>query len=953
MRHSIESGALLRSLVRIEPGEGRSVALLMLYAAAAIGGVGALGLALGEALFLSRLPASDTPYLFILPAIGIVLALLAYRWAAARLRSDVLAAGLAAVLLCAFLLCRIALATPYGGSFPVLAAVYLIGEIAMSLLLTQFWTLAAQIFDPRQARRLFGPIAAGGTLAGVLAGLTMATLTRLIGVENLILIIAAALVVCCLCPLALGRDQAARARGLLDAPLRASLAEDLRLVRRSSLLAIVAGLIAVQALLTNIGGYQYFLALQATYAGRTQDMATFLGGFVCWTGVAAFVVQVVLTSRVLGRFGAFAGLLFFPIGVAVGAACVVATGGALWAAVLIYGCDPALRATINDAAMNVLYLPERPDHRQRAKRLMGVVYACTFGLAGGLFLLLSRVPSWTAARWAFPLLALAAIWLVVLWRGRRAYTRALVRSVRRRRFDPASAPIDIEDETTVRVLARAMQGSDARTVLHTLELIGEAPAARWDPHIALLLAHPSPEVQEAAVQRLGRAGNTAQAEAVAALFAAPEEGVRAAAVAAYCAITGSAAAPRVEPYLAATAPRLKGAAVAGLLQHGDDGVRRRAGDELARMLRSDDPATRRAGARALAASRPSAGPWDALLAPLLDDQDAGVRTGALGAAAALRSPALVPPLLARLESRDAGAAIAAIAAYGDEVLPALAGALAGASAAHAIRVQVPRVLARLGTARSADLLLAHLADPDARMRAALCRALAQLANGGVLPSRAAATLRAAIVAEMREYYALVALRADLDAGDARQLLHDTLSWRMERVLDRAFWLLGARHPGAGLERVREILADPRHGRRPLAIELLDTVVDRAIGDLLLPLVEAPADRVLQVARARFGLAGRPVGERLAELASGRDPWLRACAIYRIGALGERSLAPLVMEGLEDDEALVRETALAACRSLLEPEHFRRVLAGHAEGSGYPAVGRYARALLGQIGVRSA
>ena len=40
------------------------------------------------------------------------------------------------------------------------------GQIYAILLITQFWTLANLIFDPRQAKRLFGFIGAGAVLAG-------------------------------------------------------------------------------------------------------------------------------------------------------------------------------------------------------------------------------------------------------------------------------------------------------------------------------------------------------------------------------------------------------------------------------------------------------------------------------------------------------------------------------------------------------------------------------------------------------------------------------------------------------------------------------------------------------------------------------------------------------------------------------------------------------------------
>src|SRR4029453_19098891 len=50
---------------------------------------------------------------------------------------------------------------------------YLYGLILGILLISQFWTLANDVYDPRQAQRLFGLIGGGASLGGALgAGLT-------------------------------------------------------------------------------------------------------------------------------------------------------------------------------------------------------------------------------------------------------------------------------------------------------------------------------------------------------------------------------------------------------------------------------------------------------------------------------------------------------------------------------------------------------------------------------------------------------------------------------------------------------------------------------------------------------------------------------------------------------------------------------------------------------------
>ena len=58
------------------------------------------------------------------------------------------------------------------GSTGSSAAFYLFGLILGMLLISQFWTLANDVYDPRQAKRLFGFIGGGASLGGI-AGSSM------------------------------------------------------------------------------------------------------------------------------------------------------------------------------------------------------------------------------------------------------------------------------------------------------------------------------------------------------------------------------------------------------------------------------------------------------------------------------------------------------------------------------------------------------------------------------------------------------------------------------------------------------------------------------------------------------------------------------------------------------------------------------------------------------------
>src|SRR5512143_2126190 len=109
----------------LQAGEGRRVVWMGCYSAAAIGGVLTVGLAAAGSLYLSQLPPSDTPWMFISSAISGVATFAAYSVAAARVPRGRLVLVSNALLLALALILRILLATPAGASFSVLLAVFL------------------------------------------------------------------------------------------------------------------------------------------------------------------------------------------------------------------------------------------------------------------------------------------------------------------------------------------------------------------------------------------------------------------------------------------------------------------------------------------------------------------------------------------------------------------------------------------------------------------------------------------------------------------------------------------------------------------------------------------------------------------------------------------------------------------------------------------------------------
>jgi AAA family ATP:ADP antiporter len=73
----------------------------------------------------------------------------------------------------------------------VSVAFYFFGLILGVLLISQFWTLANEVYDPRQAKRIFGFVGGGSSLGGIMGSTILTSLVGVLGPVHLLLVSAA------------------------------------------------------------------------------------------------------------------------------------------------------------------------------------------------------------------------------------------------------------------------------------------------------------------------------------------------------------------------------------------------------------------------------------------------------------------------------------------------------------------------------------------------------------------------------------------------------------------------------------------------------------------------------------------------------------------------------------------------------------------------------------------
>ena len=290
---------------------------------------------------------------------------------------------------------------------------------------------------------------------------------------------------------------------------------------------------------------------------------------------------------------------------------------------------------------------------------------------------------------------------------------------------------------------------------------------------------------------------------------------------------------------------------------------------------------------------------------LFEDSDDLVVRAAILAAGALRSRAYLDETIRALDrARLRGDAIRALIAFGSGITGrAFSDILNDESVSLRIRRQIPRVLKNLPDQRSVTALLPAIGHKDLTIRGAVLKALNRLRETSPNLNFDGASVTSQLLNEARAYYETSAALApfrEVTAEDrpALRLLAGTIEERLKDTLARLFRLLGLCYPPKDVYSTYLAVSQPTRYDMSAALEFLDSVLDRNLKRVLLPLLDAPQN-VLDRGQELFGIRKLSLEEAIRQEIHSGDPWLTACAIAATAELQIRSLAPdIVLAGRE-------------------------------------------------------
>ncbi len=942
---------IVEAVLPVRRGERQLTGALFLHSLFAVGSF-LTGRSVRDALFLAHGDRSQLAWMYVLSAVAVTASGLLYGRLATRVRRDLMALGSASLFAACFgLLYVIERSQPPW----IYALIYVSVEVMGALVLVQFWTLANELFNAQEAKRLYGLIGAGGTFANILIGLLSAKVAKTFGTSALLLMCLVLLATTAVASFFAGKlgRQRLFARAASGKPSAAKRTGGGSRVMADPHLRTVALLAAVTFFTTTLVDFEFKVV--AADKIPADELASYFGYFSAVVGGFALVLQLFGTSRLLNRAGVVASLAVLPLSLTLGNAALVLFP-ALWAASLTKGADTLFRYSVNDATTQILYLPVPSQARVAAKAFIdGVVKPTAIGLAGVTLKVWGLVVGKDPYRLAWISLALGGVWLAVVSSLRSRYIKTLQDNLKNRRLDLAGARVSVVDGSTSGVIERALASDDTREVLNALALLPHLEKLALDIEVEHLLEHPDSEVRVKALEYYAHRQTMRFANSVFRRFEDADPAVRAAAIDAFCAIGRDKAVKSVRTFLQDPDPRIRSAAVTGMIRYGGlDGVLV-AAEALKALIDNKDNVMRLHAAKVLGAI--GVKNFYQPVLQLMSDADPRVRRAAVTAAGQLKSAEFVIPLIYRTQSHEtAREATEALTNFGVSIVPTLAKVLGNQLEDANIRRSVARVLGRVGTAEAIDVITQHLDEPDEELRGRLYKALARTVKGRRLILKDKAPVRAALDKELaRAWKALhhaealglvggpVAATPRTGEPAARALLSSAITEKVAQIEGRLFLLLAVLYPDADMEQIaagiRDALAADSARRRGNAVELLDNLLDRELKARFLPLLdEQPrAEKLKAVAELFPRPDGLDAKAALVELTRDEVAWVRACAVWCVGkAEVTASEGPSMLElAAADGNALVREIAVSTLASV-DPTR-ALALAASREGDDSPLV----------------
>lgn len=890
---------VLSRLVDIRAGDWRRLLPISLAYALVLASVYMLKPA-RNALFLDRLGIEQLPYVLVLVAVigGGVASIYARFTNGVKVNRLIVGtfAVAAAILGIFYFLLQTEASWVY---YLFYIWVNLYGLLAVSLL----WLLANAVFHAREARRLFGFIGTGGIAGAVLGGLFTGWAVEALGTENLLLVCMGLLVLC----IGLLRCVQGGVTASAQEEQEAGAVEGLR---TSALVRYMVAMVSSVAVIAAIADVQFNEIVNSTFSSKDEKTA-FFGSFFAYLNGFAFLFQLFVTPRVLGRLGVGGGLAFLPVSMGLGALGVLFVPG-IWGGVAVKVGDGGFRHSVHKAAFEVLFLPVPNRLKKRAKVFMDTtVDNLATGLGAILVLVLTGIFGIAYRDLSFLSLALVLIWIVGLWPLRRAYVDAFRQALDKREMQADDFRVQLADTVVIDSLLHALKSPNPRQVVYALDLLMTVERDISE-HLTPLLTHEDAEIRERTLAVLCNMPRTSHIQGVAEMLTDDVPEVRLEAMHFLQKHKTDQDADSLQEFLYHENSQIRSAALGYVAVYGNAEEKKHIDVSLVgKVVQSGDSFERAQMARLLGVlNREDLSPYLAELKK--DSSERVIRETILsfGQLQAVDEVFWLLDQLARPQLRVS--ARLALAQMGPNILDLLVQKMDDPSTRIEIRRHIPRVVGAIRDQKSVEVLMARMDLSPAELVYWVIKALSKLRASAPELDFSHERVDITLMQEIQACYSLMQVAEALQEAPAHQswlLLNKAIQEHQDSVIERVFRLLGLLYDPRDMYHAYLGVVSAEKNTRAQALEFLENVLGHQTKEHILSILDPDLRaKALDLSKDILGEKISSVDEGLEHLITGSSIWLKACALNCVDAARSNRIQRLVHNNASHHISLISETA---------------------------------------------
>jgi AAA family ATP:ADP antiporter len=759
------------------------------------------------------------------------------------------------------------------------AVLYVWISIAYVMTVSQFWSFSNHVLDPRQGKRLFGFIGAGGLLGGVAGGQVGSLVSTAFDTRSVFLVATTILMTGAALIYVIHRLRPTEPEAVAGAKALAKLDEargGFETIRSSRQLQLIAALMLLTVMVAQMVDIQFNWAVEQETSGL-DERTNFYGNFLSIMSISAFLFQLIFTARIHRFLGVGVAMRTLPVTMALGTGTLLVTAllfapYLVVAAVVLKIGENGLRYSLDQATRELLFLPVPSKARVKAKAFIDVFVQRGAKGISWLLLLPFALGAMTALQTGWISLALIVVWLAVTVAAHREYVGSFRDGLKRRSVDTAT-PINLSDITTLELLIQSLGSADRRQVLHSIDLLVQNGKGNLVP--PLLLYHDDPQVRQKTLSVLAEGQRHDAAGLIERRLGDEDPDVRAEAIRVLAGLQGRDICELMLPRLHEADPGIRAASVACLANHCAPEMIQRAEDVLIDLLSDDTAEVRSEAAKALGAiTEPR---FQGQLVSLLYDPDPLVVRRAI---AAVRrrvardgfNPLYVSTLISLLQKRRVKhEAREALVAFGIRTIPALTHFMNDPNEQLWVRRALPKTIARIGTPEALNALTDCLAKPGDRfLRRKLIESIGSLPKE-LRDSVDADAIGKQIEVEARQYLQTLAdlcslgmrQRASLEGPLVKwqsskiepELIESLMAEQMEDHINKLFGLLAILHTPTHIWASHRSLVSGQQVLRNNALEYLDNTLSGDIHrNTFAAIDDTPLNEKLFRARRLFGIS---------------------------------------------------------------------------------------------------